>query len=204
MRRQCGRVTAPMLLALLLAAAAPVAAQQGGGWGRPGAADWAGQRGWTPGGQGASMAAPDVERVVARIGEIAEYCGWFGRGYEVDCLRDQYTQMRAWLPDTAAYMPLRQALWQAERDLGAVVRQHSEPQLGRGQARASGNPTALRASRGLVGTPGRAATAAARVVIERTETVLLRSVPAQDPRRVAFQRMAQAFGSTKLLLRSRA
>lgn len=199
-----------LLMAAGLLGAAPVVAQTGGsgtGYSDGGGEAWVAPRsgpGWAATRAGQPLAAADVDRVVARVNDIAEYCAWFGRGYEVDCLRDQYSQMRAWLPQTAAYTPLRQALWQAERELGAVVQQFSDPRAGRARARAQGNPTSLRAGRGLIGTPGRQATAAARAVIERTETVLLRSVSAQDPRRLAFQRMAQAFDSTKVLLRSRA
>lgn len=200
-------VAALTLGALMPAGVVAQSTGGGGGWGGHGFAegDQAGRGGgWGQAPAGRALPAADVDRIVGRLRQITAYCGWFGRGYEIDCLRDQYEQMRRWLPSAASYAPLRQALWQAERELDAVVRANATPRAAPGVAPPRGNPTGLRASRALTQATGAAAANAARAVIDRTSTVLLRSATAGDPRRLAFQRVAQAIDSNKVLLRSRA
>lgn len=194
-----------LLLLALLAPAAGFAQSTGGGGYGGGGVGWAGEaapRGpWAPMRDGA-FAEADVARIEARLREITTYCRWLGSGYEASCLADQYGQMRRWLPQNNAYAPLRQALWQAERNMDEVVRRHGVAGEAAVRPNRRGNPTGLSASRALSRTQGAAAARAARAVVDQTATVLLRSTPASDPRRLAFQRVAVALGTNKVILRS--
>jgi hypothetical protein len=155
-------------------------------------------------GQGQGVwGATDVPttRVVRRVQQAAVYCDWLGAPFAPDCLADQFAQIARTLPETAGWDPLRAALAEAERGMAEVVRRYADPTARTVRPDERGNPATVGAGRVLRKTLPPAA-AAARRVVEETETRLLRSVARSDQRAAAFRRIAAAIGSTKTLLRS--
>lgn len=136
--------------------------------------------------------------IVERLNRVWQECEALPRReYRIDCLSEGYVRAAAVIPQDATFGDGRQAILAAAGRLNALAQ--STGAGGLPDLPASGRTRPLRAV-----DPARlaAANAAATRIIEETETILLRASTASQDRRVPFQRIAQAVGSSKTLLRS--
>jgi len=207
---------AAALAALALASCETTAPGAGGvappsGWSgtAPAASGWGGgtrattpearTRGLSGGGAWASDSAEArTTAIVDRLNRVWQECAALPRPeYRIDCLSEGYVRAAAVIPEDATFGPGRAAILTAAGQLSALAA--STGAGGLPDLPATGRTRPLRAV-----DPARlaAANAAATRIIAETETILLRASSASQDRRVPFQRIAQAVGSSKTLLRS--
>jgi len=139
-----------------------------------------------------------VSVIVGRLSAVWRECEAQTRPeYYIDCLSEGYVRASGAIPGDATFADSRAAILQAAgrlRGLAEANRAPDLPPLGGGARSRALTPV----------DPARlaAAQARARAIIEETETVLLRSGERSADRRVAYQRISQALGTGKQLLRS--
>jgi hypothetical protein len=160
--------------------------------------------------QAAALGATEVSdtATAAIAGELASarnFCGGIAdRNYIVDCLASEIGALADRMAESGDYAPVREQLEQASRSLNGLAQANRAPEKPRARAR-RGGPTPQTSARPL--TPTRAEAldevlASAATILEEVETTLLRSTQQGDERRVHFERIAEAVGSNKVLLRS--
>lgn len=142
-------------------------------------------------------------QIVTQLNVATEFCSAIGSAaYVVDCLSERLAVIEQALPQTGEYAEAREAIGLASRGLRLLVDENPSADLPDGVARSSG-PEAQESTRPLraVSTESLEETLlAAANIIEEAETVLLRS--SASPEEIHYQRVAEAMGSNKVLLRS--
>lgn len=142
-------------------------------------------------------------QIVTQLNVATEFCSAIGSSaYVVDCLSERLAVIEQSLPQTGEYAEAREAIGLASRGLRLLVEESPSADLPDGVARSSG-PDAQESTRPLraVSTESLEETLlAAANIIEEAETVLLRS--SASPEQIHYQRVAEAMGSNKVLLRS--
>lgn len=124
--------------------------------------------------------------------------------YVVDCLAEQYARIAERIPASGEYADAQAAIELASRKLASLARANRDPNLPRGHAHLPGSNTPA-TSRPLtpVNTDALAEiNAQALSILEEAETKLLRSGANSANRQLHYQRIADALGSNKVLLRS--
>lgn len=147
-----------------------------------------------------------TKEIIDQIAKATRTCGadQIERRYRVDCLRYELWRISQALPKTGDYAPVQAALAKAARDLDRIAERYADPAAPGVRASIGGKPLApqtppLNAVRRE--DEDRAIREAERV-IEEAQTILLRSSAQSQARSVAFQDIATALDSTKVLLRS--
>lgn len=144
--------------------------------------------------------------IVERINLAQEVCEMLPTDVRIGCLASSFRRIAEGLPRTGEYGPLRTALLDASRKLGDVTDQYADPAVAPkryivpdpdGTGRLRTDPL-----QGIAPGSEDAAIDAAIAVIDELETVLLRSAENSRQRQVQYQPIAEAVGSTKVLLRS--
>lgn len=154
--------------------------------------------------QPASRQATDL--IVARLRGTEEICGKLPGAYRIDCIAVEFRDLADKLPRSGDYAEAQAVLDQVAGQLSQIARSSRD----RGQPRVSvrvqrpGSRTVERTDAIQAVRPDREAQAAAAAAqaIDRAQVTLLRSVPANDPRQVHYQRIAAAFDGSAVLLRS--
>jgi hypothetical protein len=145
----------------------------------------------------ATMAGAVTTMIVERLRQIWRECeAQTAQEYHIDCLSEGYVRAAAIIPQDEVFGASRSVILQAAARLDSVTRQN--------QAAALPTVTTQGRTRPLRPIdPARraAANAAALQIIEETRTVLLRSARTA-PQRAAFQQIAEAVDSSKVLMRS--
>lgn len=159
---------------------------------------------WSFGGPGANE--DRTADVVDALAAATQFCSWLPPGVRIDCLADRLRQIARALPRGGDYAPVREALRDAARELSGIARANAVPGVApkRYGVRPPGGGAVIESGPLAEVAPDRraAANAAALAVLQRTETVLLRSTENSRARMVAYQEIATALDSTKVLLRS--
>ena len=158
--------------------------------------------GYDAGPQGISPAA--TQKIAQMFLDAAGFCRQLDLRYRVDCLYAKFRKIAQALPKTGDYAPLRAALVRAADRLEDVVDDYADPAAGKISPRLRSQPAAERI-RPL--SPIRAdlqaiANQATTEIITELSTTLLRSSTGSERRQLAFQQIATAIDSTKVLLRS--
>ena len=136
--------------------------------------------------------------------EATGFCRALELRYRIDCLHAKFQMIAKQLPTTGDYAPLRTALIKATNRLEDVVDSFEDPAGAKIRPRLRSQPDAVRVHPLSPIRPEQQALAnqvATEVVTELT-TVLLRSGTNSDRQLLAFQEIATAIDSTKVLLRS--
>ena len=150
---------------------------------------------------------PDrTEKIVKLLVAVNKTCGpdYVERRYRIDCLHWALWQVAQDLPQTGDYAPVREALMAASRNLAAIVQANLDSSAAPIQPNIGGKPLAAQLPPTYAVRPEKEARAirqAARV-LDETATVLLRSAENSQRRKIPYQEIAAALGSTKVLLRS--
>ena len=169
------------------------------------------------GGDRPSREAPEIERrdrsfinprgtasITAQIDGIAETCDRLNQDYALHCLTVELRRAVDQIPAEGDYADVRAALVDAARGLQALVDANVDPGQPAVRARIGGRPAAPLTRPIVAIRPDTAAAARAEAerLLDEAATVLLRSAGNSARRQAAFQPIAQAIGSTKVLLRS--
>lgn len=158
----------------------------------------------TSGGGGGQITAAAAERAVRAINEVTLFCAPLEPSYRVDCLADGLASAARELSRRGDLSAARGVLEKTSRDLAALARANADPDQPRGRASRAGQAPRT-SSRPL--TPVRpeaqaSVNAQALAIIEEAETVLLRSAGFDSAPSADLRTIAEAVGSTKVLLRS--
>lgn len=130
---------------------------------------------------------------VLRSGE--RECGQLPLEYRADCLQHTFRRAADVAEKGRAYSAAAAHLRSAATRISSLVARNVDPAAGR-------ISRGTRSYRAVKKSAVRAVNAAAAAVITETETKLLRSVGSSQQRKIHYQRIAQAVGSTKRILRS--
>ena len=158
--------------------------------------------GYDAGPQGISPAA--TQKIAQMFLDAAGFCRQLDLRYRVDCLYAKYRQIAQALPKTGDYAPLRAALVRAADRLEDVVDDYGDPAAGKISPRLRSQPDAERIRPLSPIRPERqeVANRMTTEILTELSTVLLRSSTGSERRQLAFQQIATAIDSTKVLLRS--
>jgi hypothetical protein len=142
--------------------------------------------------------------ISADIDRIRLTCDRMNQNYRIHCLVLEMRQVADSIPATGEFAPVRAALLDASRGLQAITDTYEDTAAPRIRARVGGRPAAPRTQPITAIRPETVARAAAEAeaVLDEAVTILLRSAENSARRQVAFQPIAQAIDSTKVLLRS--
>ncbi|MEX0280644.1 MAG: hypothetical protein AB3N13_05565 [Arenibacterium sp.] len=152
-----------------------------------------------PAGQFGSDQFTDL--LVNSMGAAKGFCGALDKSYRVDCLAERIDQLAEGIPDDSDYAEVRELLEQTSRDMESLVRSNRD--AGKPRQRAS---TGSQATSRPLSPVNEAALAnvneRATAILERTETLLLRTPDDDSGKKLHYTRIAEAIGSNKTLLRS--
>lgn len=156
------------------------------------------------GGGSGQVSAAAAEQAARAIEEVTLFCAPLDASYRVDCLADGLANAAKALPRQGELASARGVLEKASKDLAALARANADPAQPRGRASRAGEAPRT-SSRPL--TPVRpdalaSVNAQALAIIEEAETVLLRSAGFDAAPSADLRTIAEAVGSTKVLLRS--
>ncbi len=149
---------------------------------------------------------PEVTREISKaLEDTGEFCSYLPTNVRIDCVADRMRTVARGLPRGGDYAVVRQALEQGARELADISRAND---AGTDRKRYAvktpdgGTPRPTAPLREVAPDRVAEASAAAARVIEETQTVLLRSAENSRTRMAAFQEIAAALDSSKVLLRS--
>ncbi len=143
--------------------------------------------------------------IIGRLEQVAQVCALLPRRHRIHCLAYQYEALAAQIPATAEYHDMRIAIQQAARSLRQLASANVDPAAPtvRVPRVAERVPSIARRQVPAVRSDTLEQTArAAEAILEETQTILLRSAENTRNRSVAYQRVAAAIDSSKVLLRS--
>jgi hypothetical protein len=152
--------------------------------------------------QGISPAATD--RFAKMFLDTTAFCRQLDIRYRIDCLYARFRMIAQSLPLTGDYAALRAALIKAANRLEDVVDSYEDPAGPKVSPRLKSQPAAQRMRPLSPIRPEKQAVAnrVATEVVTELSAVLLRSSSGSERRQLAFQEIAAAVDSTKVLLRS--
>lgn len=151
------------------------------------------------------VSAEATSAIVQQLTGARDFCGRIADAdYIVDCLASEVGALADRMAERGDYAEARQELEQASRSLAQLATANRDPAKPAARARRTGTQPRTSA-REL--TPTRRAALGnllddASGILEEAETTLLRASQRGAERRVHFERIAEAVGSNKVLLRS--
>lgn len=158
-----------------------------------------------PDGGGVTIDTPGVAAATRILDATSQFCAALKDDtYVVDCLAERMRAAANAMPRTGEMAQARSYLQQAADDLEATVQTYRDTARPRVNARMANRPE-MSTQRPLAPVRPEALEAAksrALTILEETETVLLRAADQSAERALAFQQVAAAVGSNKVLLRS--
>lgn len=156
-----------------------------------------------PGGEFGSNNYTEV--VTSNIAAAQQFCGDIeNESYRVDCLAERLGEISDDIPQDSDYAEVKEILKNTSDQLADLARANRDTTQPRGRATSAGeNPVTT--SRPL--TPVTPASqpqvnAQAQAILSNTETLLLRSAEGSESKALQYSRIADAIGSSKVLLRS--
>ena len=151
------------------------------------------------------VASPrETAKIVRQINTFTEFCIRLPLIFHVDCLQWNFEKLARGLPRTGDYAPLRAVLDQAAKRLDVLVVKNSDPGVSRITPRIPNKPLAPSVGPLAAIRPAELprVMAEAAAIVDDTSTILLRSTENSERRQIAYQEIAVAIDSTKVLLRS--
>ncbi len=181
--------------------------------------DEAGYQGFELRRQDTPLAAPDIEgsadsriilafsdsatnATVRLIGEVERVCRSVAPEYRISCLGEGFKWVAKTMPNRPDYRAARSAISKAGSRLQAIAKQNRDRAAPVGTTTQGREWKARKKFTPVEKSKLRSANAAATAAIQETETRLLRAGENSEKRRVHYQRIAAAMGSTKRILRS--
>jgi hypothetical protein len=146
-----------------------------------------------------------TDSVVASLEQASAFCSRLSENaYVVDCLSERLEQVADAMPDTGEFAEARATIKDTAAKLNRLARAHRDFDLPRGRARVGGEgpPTTSRALTPVESASLAAVNTEALAILNEAQTLLLRSAESSQARQIQYQRIAEALGSNKVLLRS--
>jgi len=143
--------------------------------------------------------------IVTEINAIRAFCESFPWEVQIDCLSDRFRALADQIPNDPDFRPMKRALLEASRDLQQVSREFraaTPPRPYVAPSPVSRKPIRTKPLQPISPDKRAQATAKADAVIGQLQTKLLRSAENSRRRALAYQEVAAALNSTKVLLRS--
>lgn len=145
-----------------------------------------------------------TQKIAAMFTEASDFCHWLEPRYRIDCLYAKLRKIAQNLPRTGDYAPVRAAVVKAADRLEDVVDSFEDRAGPKVSPRLRSKPDAerLRPLSPIRPEMQDVANRAATEIVAELTTVLLRSGTQSERQQLAFQEIATAVSSTKILLRS--
>ena len=145
-----------------------------------------------------------LEFLLGGLSSARKFCAQIDKAYVVDCLAERLGVIADQVPEGSDYTAFNEVLSDTSRKLETLARSNRDMAKPRGRAK-TGGETPISTTRPL--TPVDAQRTAeinrqARAILESAETVLLRSGGQSRESQSQYRQLAQAVGSTTVLLRS--
>lgn len=142
-----------------------------------------------------------TDLVVNSLGAAKAFCGKLDQSYRVDCLAERIAKMSNDIPADSDYAEVKQVLDATARDISNLARANRDRTRPRQNASAGSIATA-RPLTPVSPAAQAAVNAQASAILDRTQTLLLRSPDDESGKKLHYTRIAAALGSNKTLLRS--
>ena len=143
--------------------------------------------------------------VPANIAAARAFCASIDNdSYKVDCLAERLGQVSDEIPSDSDYAEVKQILSDTSDQLAELARTNRDTAQPRGRATSTGE-TPVTTTRPLTPVTPSAlpeVNAQAEAILDSTQTLLLRSAESSESKALQYSRIADAVGSTKVLLRS--
>jgi hypothetical protein len=146
-----------------------------------------------------------TDSIVASLEQASAFCGRLSENaYVVDCLAERLEQVAAAMPDSGEFAEARATIQATAAKLNRLARANRDFDLPRGRPRVGGEgpPTTSRALTPVDAASLARVNAEAVLILGEAQTLLLRSAESSQGRQIQYQRIAEALGSNKVLLRS--
>lgn len=146
--------------------------------------------------------------VTGSIASAQQFCAELDNdSYKVDCLAERLGEIADDIPQGTDYDEVRNILRDTSDQLENLARQNRDPSQVRGRATRPATDTTpeIRTSRPLTPVAPQAQAQVnqqASAILSNTETLLLRSASGSESKTQQYSRIAEAIGSSKVLLRS--
>lgn len=138
------------------------------------------------------------------ISAAKAFCSKIQDEYVVDCLAERLAHVADQVPEDGDYAEFDRVLNDTSDKLQQLARSNRDRTLRAGRA-TTGGEAPITTTRPLVPVSAANATAVnqqARAILDEAETVLLRSAAESLPQRQQYAQLAEAVGSTKVLLQA--
>ncbi|MFD3190288.1 hypothetical protein ACFMPD_08435 [Sedimentitalea sp. HM32M-2] len=146
-----------------------------------------------------------TEVLTGNIAAAQKFCAELDNdSYKVDCLAERLETISREIPRDSDYSEVKSILKDTSDQLADLARANRDSTLPRGRAVSQGE-TPVSTSRPLTPVDPAAlpnVNAQARAILDNTETLLLRSAEASESKALQYSKIADAIGSSKVLLRS--
>ncbi len=142
-----------------------------------------------------------TDLVVNSLGTAKAFCGKLDTSYRVDCLAERIAKMSNDIPSDSDYAEVKKVLDDTAREMSNLARSNRD----RAQPRKKASAGSIATARPLTPiSPNAQASvnAQAAAILDRTQTLLLRSPDDEGGKKLHYARIAEAIGSNKTLLRS--
>ncbi|SFT92806.1 hypothetical protein [Sedimentitalea nanhaiensis] len=146
-----------------------------------------------------------TEVVTSNIAAAQAFCAEIDNdSYKVDCLAERLGEIAKEIPKDSDYAEVRQILADTSKQLSDLAKANRDPNQVRGRAVSKGE-IPVSTSRPL--NPVKPSSLPdvnrqARAILDNTQTLLLRSAESSESKALQYSRIADALGSSKVLLRS--
>lgn len=146
--------------------------------------------------------------VTGGIAAAQKFCAELGNdSYKVDCLAERIGKVADDIPRGTDYDEVRNILKDTSTQLESLARQNRDPSQARGRATQPATDTTpeVTTSRPLTPVAPQSlpqVNQQASAILSNTETLLLRSASGSESKTQQYSRIAEAIGSSKVLLRS--
>ncbi|MEO9782274.1 MAG: hypothetical protein ABJH07_00590 [Sedimentitalea sp.] len=146
--------------------------------------------------------------VTGSIASAQQFCAEIDNdSYTVDCLAERLGKVADEIPQGTDYDEVRNILKDTSDQLESLARQNRDPSQTRGRATRAATDTTpeIRTTRPLTPVAPQSlpqVNQQASAILSNTETLLLRSAAGSESKTQQYSRIAEAIGSSKVLLRS--
>ncbi len=143
--------------------------------------------------------------IASSLAAVRAFCGELDDdSYKVDCLAERLGDIARNIPKGSDYAEVRQILKDTSDQLADLVRANRDPNGVRGRAVSKGENPVTTSRRLTPVDPGALADVnrQASTILDNTQTLLLRSAESTESKALQYSRIAEALGSSKVLLRS--
>lgn len=131
-----------------------------------------------------------------------KFCSQLDQAYQADCLAERIEGVADQIPKDSDYADAQAALKSASDKINALARANRDTSLPRGNASVGGTQATSRPLTPVATTSLASVNSQAAAILQETETLLLRSASTSQSKQIHYQRIADALGSNKVLLRS--